>query len=153
MNSPFGAQQLTKRDLPAALLPVLKESLAQHGSFRLPLRGNSMQPTLPTECEIEIAPVKGELPLGDLIVFLVGDGLVAHRLVRRSGEFLVAQGDNRRAADLPLKPEQVLGRVIAATVEARKIWPGPFERALAPAWVARHYALQTARSVLRRGRK
>ncbi len=44
--------------LPAsAWLLLLQEALAQQGRFVLPLRGASMRPTLPVECDIEIAPL------------------------------------------------------------------------------------------------
>ena len=41
----------------SAWTPLLREALAREGRFRLSLRGTSMLPTLPVECEIEVAPL------------------------------------------------------------------------------------------------
>ncbi len=39
-----------------------------------------MTAPLPVQCEIEITPLVGRPGLGELIVFFVGDALVAHGL-------------------------------------------------------------------------
>ena len=154
MNRGLGAPYPATRQRTAAeWLPLLQDTLAQQGSFRLPLRGDSMRPTLPLECEIDIVPLQGQPAPGELIVFVVGDTLVAHRLVRLDAEFWIAQGDNRRGPDRPLRPEQVLGRVAAARVDGRQVWPGPVERQLARAWIARHQVLRAGRWVVRRTRR
>jgi hypothetical protein len=133
------------RPLAADYLPLLREALDREGRFRLPLRGNSMLPTLPAACEIEVEPLAGEPALGALLVFALGDALVAHRLVRRKGGRLVCQGDNRRAPDSPLRPEQVLGRVVAAWADGARLWPGPADRARSAWWVARAWGWAGAR--------
>ena len=135
---------------PAVWLPLIRQALAAEGRFRFPLAGDSMRPTLPVRCEIEIAPLAGRPGLGELIVFVVDDALVAHRLVRRSADALIAQGDNRRGPDRPLKPDQVLGRVISAYVNKSRVWPGPAERLAARYWIARHHALRGARWIARK---
>ena len=66
-------------------LPLLQEALVKEGRFRWPLRGNSMWPTLPVECEIDLEPLTLPVGLGELIVFVVDDTLIAHRLVRAGG--------------------------------------------------------------------
>lgn len=129
-------------------LPLLQETLAKEGRFRFPLRGNSMRPTLPAACEIEIAPPPPVAPLGSLVVFASGDALIAHRLVRRIGSnppVWVAHGDGRLGPDRPLRPEQLLGIVVAAYLDGRRIWPGPAEKLLRWYWVARHHALRPPR--------
>lgn len=118
-------------------LPLLRESLAREGRFRWQLRGVSMTPTLPPDCEIEIAPPPPWIPRGALIVFASGSALVAHRLVQRSDPFWVAQGDNRREPDPWLRSSQVLGVVVAAYQEGRRIWPGPLEPVLRWWWIGR----------------
>lgn len=135
----------------AALLPLLQEELARRGRFTLPLRGNSMRPTLPSECDIDIVPL-GEPAPGQLVVFAIDGALVAHRIVRRAGAFWIAQGDNRRGPDRALKAEQMLGRVVAGRVQGRQVWPGRFERRLAWVWLVRHQVLRAARWAYRRVR-
>lgn len=132
-------------------LPLLREALAQHERFRWPLRGTSMIPTLPPDCEIEIVMAPAVLPLGALLVFANGPALVSHRLVHRAGPFLVAQGDNRREPDRWLRAEQVLGVVAAAFHQGRQVWPGRFEPFWRRWWVLRARALWLARRL--RGRR
>ena len=100
----------------SVLLPLLRDALAREGRIQFPLRGDSMLPTLPLECEIEVVPLPDELRVGDLVVFALQDTLVAHRLVRRAAR-LLAHGDNRRVADPPLLTEQMLGLVSRAFVD------------------------------------
>jgi len=112
----------------AVWLPLIRQALTAEGRFRFPLAGDSMRPTLPVQCEIEIAPLVVQPGLGELIVFVVDDALVAHRLVRRKADELITQGDNRLGPDRPLLPDQVLGRVTSAYVNKSCIWPRPAER-------------------------
>jgi hypothetical protein len=138
----------------SAWLPLLREALGCEGHFRWPLRGTSMAPTLPTECEIEMVPLPLDVRLGDLIVFVDGDTLVAHRLVRRaSGNRWVTQGDGRLGPDRPLDPAQVLARVTIAYTGGRRCWPSAFSYLAAPLWVARHHLLRPLRLAWRAWRR
>jgi hypothetical protein len=130
-------------------LPLLREALEREGVFRFPLRGASMRPTLPVECDIEIVPLPSQTPLGALIVFVIDDTLIAHRLVRRSGGRWIAQGDGRLGPDRPLEPSQVLGLVSAAHQNGRQCWPTAASPALTTFWVARYWALRPARALRR----
>ena len=132
----------------AEYLPLLRDVMARDGRYWLPLAGNSMLPTLPSACDIEVVPADAPR-LGDLLVFALGDALVAHRLVRRKGDRLICQGDNRRAADPPLRREQVLGRVAAAWVDGARVWPGRGARVAALWWVARAWMWGSARRAWR----
>lgn len=119
-------------------LPLLRDSLEHHGRFVWPLRGASMQPTLPPDCEITIVPLAGKTPLGSLIVFAGRDSAwVVHRLVHRSDRRWVAQGDARVWPDPWLDPAQILGRVSEATIDGRRIWPGRLETLLKWFWIGR----------------
>ncbi len=137
----------------ATWLPLLRDALAREGAFRFPLRGTSMRPTLPLECEIEVVPLPPRVRPGALIVFAAGDTLIAHRLVRRSAGRWIAQGDGRLGPDRPLAPEQVLGQVAAAYAGGKRCWPGPFAGPLAAFWVARHWALRPVRFAWRLTRR
>jgi hypothetical protein len=134
-------------------LPLLREALVREGRFVLPLRGNSMRPTLPAACEIEVRPLPGAPRVGELVVFVLDDTLVAHRIVRCAGERWIARGDNRLVADRALRGEQMLGRVVAASVAGRRVWPPRGERVLRAFWVARHYVLAAVRLIVRRVRR
>ena len=131
-------------------LPLLRDALAHEGRFRWRLRGASIIPTLPPDCEVEIAPVPPVVPLGSLVVFADGDALIVHRLVRRTAGRWITQGDGRLIPDRPLAPEQLLGLVVAAYAGGRRCWPGPHARAAIPFWLARHHALRVLRFAWRR---
>jgi hypothetical protein len=102
-------------------------------------------PTLPAACEIEILPLPAQVHLGELIVFMAGDTLIAHRLVRCAGERWIAQGDGQLGPDRPLAPEQILGIVMAAYSDGQRCWPTRLSRPLAVFWVARHWVLRMIR--------
>lgn len=108
-----------------------------------------MCPTLPLACEVEIVPLPAQVSLGSLIVFASGDTLIAHRLVRRSGGFWIAQGDSRLGPDRPLDAEQVLGQVTAARLGSRNIWPSRAEPLLRLFWVLRYHTLRPIRAARR----
>jgi hypothetical protein len=133
--------------LPAGvLLALLHEALSREGRFLWPLYGPSMQPTFPVDCAIEIVPLPSAGPgLGDVLVFLNGDTLIAHRLVGRSGTHWITQGDGRLAPDPPLRAEQVLGRVAAASHAGQPFWPRSGEKKRAAWWVARYHLLRPVR--------
>jgi len=132
---------------------LLQEALVKEGRFRWPLRGNSMWPTLPVECEIDLEPLTPPVRLGELIVFVLDDTLIAHRLVRHTNAYWITQGDHRRGPDRPVPPDRVLGRVVAANQNGRRCWPGRFESVWRVLWLARHQVLRVAWAVWWRGRK
>lgn len=145
------APQRNPREVSAATwAPLLREALAAEGCFHWPLRGNSMRPTLPPACDIDIVPLPDPTPLGSLLVFASNDTLIAHRLVRRAAGHWIAQGDGRLGPDRPLAPEQILGRVAGAYLNGRRIWPNRAEGLLRWCWVARHHALRPIRFTWRR---
>ncbi len=133
-----------------AWLPLLREVLAREGRFRWRLRGVSMRPTLPADCEIEIVPLGEAVRLGERIVYGAGDSLIAHRLVRRAGGRWITQGDGRLGPDAAQDPAQALGIVVAAYRDGERCWPGPGQRLLAAFWVARHWMLRPVRAAWRR---
>lgn len=148
-SAPARADAPALPELISVWLPLLREALQRDGQFRFPLRGSSMRPTLPETCDIVIVPLPSRPRLGSLLVFAQRDALVAHRLVRRTRDRWIAQGDGRWVSDPALLPAQVLGLVSAAYAGDRRIWPGRLERAAAWFWVARHYALSAAMRPLR----
>lgn len=130
-------------------LPLLHESLAREGRFRWQLTGKSMEPTLPDGCQIEIVPLRSAPPLGSVVVFAGGSTLVAHRLVHRSGRYLVTQGDGRREPDRWLLPAQLVGLVNKASAGGHLVWPGRGEALLRWRWIGRAYALAGLRRLRR----
>jgi hypothetical protein len=142
----MGSRSTATTSIDGEWLPLLRESLARGERFRWPLQGTSMCPTLPPGCLIEIAALPAQPGLGAVIVFSSGKELVAHRLVQRSGDAWVTQGDGRLGPDRPLNLSQGLGIVIAAfSTDDHPLWPGRFSRVETYWWIARYHALRLPR--------
>jgi len=84
--------------------------------FRAP--GTSMHPTIRHGELITVEPVSpSELKRGDIILYRLRGNFIAHRLVKiqkRNGGGLVflLRGDASINYDAPVKPEQILGKVV-----------------------------------------
>lgn len=105
--------------------------------LQLRVNGDSMAPTLFSGELLHVVPpeiASGRPRIGDLIVVRRGDELVTHRLVGQRGAAWLTLGDNRRALDPPVVPEDVLGRVAAVYRNGawRAVSPGPRQ-----VWLAR----------------
>ena len=74
--------------------------------------GSSMHPTLPQGARVRIASGH-DWTVGDVIAFVAGDVLVAHRAVAvpRGGRFVLTRGDATRLPDPPCPVAVVLGPV------------------------------------------
>jgi len=73
-----------------------------------------------------LAPTK--LKKGDIILYRFQSGFIAHRIVNReerkgSGLTFVLRGDASATCDDPVKPEQVLGKVVCLERDNRPIDP------------------------------
>lgn len=84
------------------------------GPVSVRVAGDSMEPTLRDGDRVEVVSAhRGELTVGDLIVFRAGGELVVHRLLRVGPEGFLEMGDNRTmAAHYPWPA--TIGRVAAA---------------------------------------
>jgi signal peptidase len=84
--------------------------------FRAP--GTSMHPTIRHGDVITVGPVApSNLKRGDIILYRCQSNCIAHRVVRieeRYGRELtfIVRGDASTSYDAPVKPEQVLGKVV-----------------------------------------
>jgi phage repressor protein C with HTH and peptisase S24 domain len=134
-------------------VPLLRDTLARNGKFFWQVQGKSMLPTLPSDCTIEIHPMRREARLGELLVFADKNTLVVHRLVARHSERFILQGDNRAVWDAPISPEQVIGRVFQATYQNTLVYPHKLNGLIAYFWIARYYWLKLIRFLIRNIRK
>ncbi|MEO7910227.1 MAG: S24/S26 family peptidase [Roseiflexaceae bacterium] len=99
-------------------------------------RGTSMRPLIGAETKLLVEfGAAGEI--GDIIVFPLGDILVAHRLVarrqRQGATVLMAKGDAEPYFDPPVRPSQVLGVARAL----RRSGATPVTSAGCAGWTAR----------------
>jgi protein involved in polysaccharide export with SLBB domain len=98
--------------------PVLQALLEGGIDVALPVRGESMRPTLVPGDRIVVAPCLGLPRPGDILVRRAAAGIVAHRLVtvdlEEGGRRLYrTQGDNESGLDEGCRREDLLGRVVA----------------------------------------
>ncbi|MGH7701795.1 MAG: hypothetical protein ACREMO_01785 [Gemmatimonadales bacterium] len=82
-----------------------------------------MHPTIENGEVITVEPVEpSEVEPGDIVLYRRRSGAIAHRVVgvERSGEevFLLA-GDASSSCDSPVRPHQILGRVVSIEHDCR----------------------------------
>ena len=108
-----------------ALLSQLSGELLSLGlgvRFRAP--GTSMHPTIRHGDEITVERVEpGNLKRGDIILYRFTNGLIAHRIVNiekrnNCGRTFILRGDAAVTDDAPVKPAQVLGKVVRGAGQA-----------------------------------
>jgi hypothetical protein len=109
-------------DLSAELL-----SLGFGVRFRAP--GTSMHPTIRHEDLITVEPVApSNLGRGDIILYRLQNGFIAHRIINIEeqngcGLTFILRGDACTTCDAPVKPAQVLGKVVCLERGHRRIDP------------------------------
>ena len=103
------------------------EQLLRAGvSVRFCAGGQSMHPTIRDGETIIVEPIApGKIQRGDIVLYRLRNGVVAHRVVRieRRGAALVftPRGDAMPACDAPIAAAEILGRVVAVQREHRCI--------------------------------
>jgi signal peptidase I len=62
---------------------------------------------------IEGVKGKGDVNVGDIVVYKSGKGFIIHRVIGKSGEAVITKGDANSVADNPVKYEQVVGKALS----------------------------------------
>jgi hypothetical protein len=76
------------------------------------ISGTSMGSALPSGCHIRIRPLSNEeYRNGQVVAFVAGNSIFAHRIVYRSGQGFLTRGDNHAWCDLPIPVGVILGVV------------------------------------------
>lgn len=117
-------------DQVATAMKLAREQLARGALIRLHVSGNSMAPLVERGDVVLVRPVNLEdLHRGDLLLVEQGGAFLIHRLVAADAHGVRTKGDNASQADLPMTPQDVLGRVVAVEKGGRRIeldggrWP------------------------------
>ena len=104
--------------------------MAKGGLIRLRVSGSSMTPLIEPGDVVLVRHVKLEdLRRGDLILVEQGGSFLVHRLVAADVHGVRTKGDNASHADLPVVPQDVLGRVVGVEKSGKRIeldegrWP------------------------------
>ena len=76
------------------------------------IAGSSMGSTLPPGSRIRIRPLSfSEYRAGQVVAFVSGDRIFAHRIIFRGREGVLTRGDNHFCCDLPVPSRAILGEV------------------------------------------
>lgn len=74
--------------------------------------GNSMRPLLYDGDIVSFNKVKfGSLKTNDIVCFKSNNHLITHRVIYKTGTYLITKGDNNPHSDGKIGPEKILGRV------------------------------------------
>ena len=95
------------------LYPLIKEVIESGGTFRIFPRGISMLPLIKEgEDEIVLGAVD-KINIGDVLFYQRENGdFVLHRLINIHRGTLIMCGDNQRALERGIKPQQVLAKMV-----------------------------------------
>jgi signal peptidase I len=96
---------------------LISEVITKRGRIALRVHGSSMLPWVrPGDVALIRKADAGAVRFGDVALFLHGEHLLVHRIVRKSGGFdgekFLTKGDAHPTADSLLGHEQLLGRVV-----------------------------------------
>ena len=94
------------------IVPLMTEVIANGGTFRFYPRGISMLPMLKEhEDSVELGKADS-LAVGDVVFYRRDDGnYVLHRLIAMEKNTLTMCGDNQRALEYNIRPEQVIAKL------------------------------------------
>jgi hypothetical protein len=115
-----GGLTSTVRSTPE-FLDVCDRLLADGQSVRFRAEGWSMYPAIRDGEMVEVMPADvAEVRRGEVLLCRLGAGTVAHRVVRirrtdAAVTAIVLRGDAAFAADAPIGPADVIGKVVAVT--------------------------------------
>ena len=131
----------------AALVSAARLLLRAGRPFEARVYGHSMGSAICNGATVRIEPAAAaQLQHGEVIAFLKGDQIVAHRLVRRlvsrqRAERLLTLGDGNCFPDVAFELDTFLGRVVA--VDAGHGWQAVAGASTRPAWVQLASAITT----------
>jgi hypothetical protein len=100
--------------------------LAENRPVRFRASGSSMEPTIPADTLLTVAPCARAPERGDIVLYTRESRVIAHRVRRRERGFLICQGDHFRSAEEHVREDEVLGLVVSVGEPGRP--PGPRRR-------------------------
>jgi hypothetical protein len=100
------------------------EVLDRFGEVRLRVTGSSMLPSVRPGDVLTIRRcVMSAVESGAIVLFTRDGRLFAHRVVARRNTHLITSGDALEWQDPPVRPDQLLGRVVTLTRNGRRHEP------------------------------
>jgi hypothetical protein len=103
---------------------ILADLLASGRTVRFTAPGHSMHPVIRHGDVLLVDPLDRPARVGDILLYLACGRPVAHRLIAiapgEGGPALILKGDSAACPDLPVRSDQVLGRVLAVERSGRR---------------------------------
>jgi len=97
-----------------AFATLIGELSARGVGFRFEAKGRSMLPCIADGDILHVQPVHpSRIRVGDIVMFKAGHEFKAHRVIGKCGSIFFTRGDAARDYDLPVRSEEIVGRVIA----------------------------------------
>jgi hypothetical protein len=112
---------------------LVSEVARTAGEVRLKVAGASMLPAVWPGDELCVRQCDfAGLQPGQIVLYLRDGTLTAHRIMRIAGDHLIARGDSLPCCDLPVKADEVVGKVVSVLRHGCSIHPGQsfWQRAL-----------------------
>jgi len=123
------------------------------GEVRVEATGSSMLPAVrPGDRLVVRRRDFSEVQAGQIVVYYRGGGLVAHRVVGRSGsagstdsagDQLLTRGDSLQQDDSPVQASEMVGEVVRIERGGRQVSPEQTMRRRVGAWVLGHWGFAT----------
>ena len=137
----------------AAFVEVVSDLLRRGHSVRFRARGGSMHPTIREGEAITVAPARpARMRRGDVILYRVGRGVIAHRVAAiergpAGALTFIPRGDASQGRDDAVEEGAILGRVVAVERGGRALNPAACRaRSFAVAWAAAAHLMQWLRA-------
>ena len=94
------------------------------GEVRLKVTGSSMLPVVWPGDEITVTRREvAELQPGEIVLYRRDGGLTAHRIERIAHDHLITRGDSLPSSDPPVRPDEIVGRVLSIFRNGRSVRP------------------------------
>lgn len=105
---------IESRSRSQAFATLTGDLLARGVGFRFVARGRSMLPRIADGDILHVRPAHpAKIRVGDIVMFKAEREFKAHRVIGRYGSTFFTRGDAAQDYDLPIRGDEILGRVVA----------------------------------------
>lgn len=111
----------------------------------VPIRGDSMWPSLRSDDEAGTVRLRVYPKKGQVVVARQKNGLVAHRVFGATGPFVTLAGDNCSHPDVPMPLENLYGFVVLVRRRGRVLRRSEWDRGRTALGLLRRHLKQSAR--------
>ena len=96
------------KELIALKMECIKDLLSETGGFSIAVEGDSMLPTLKSGDIVYITPCNRDIKKNDIVLYVYGNNLVLHRIIKLINHSMIVKGDNEETIDI-INIDRILG--------------------------------------------